>query len=291
MVRGTGQDQAEAGRNESGLSRAAGEAFARFVDVVRRLRGEGGCPWDREQTHRSLKPYFIEETYEAVEAIDQGAPDKLREELGDVLLQIVLHAVIAEEEGAFTTTDVVDGIIEKMIRRHPHVFAGVKVADSDEVLRRWERIKGREKGAVEAAATLTAGIPRELPSLMKAYKVQERAARRGFTWSSPEGALDKAKEELAELAAEYRRGDRVRIGEEIGDLLFAVVNLARFAGVEPEEALTRTASKFAGRFAAIEESARKAGRRVEDLELSEMLSLWEKAKGDAGRRGDGCEQD
>ncbi len=265
----------------------AGGGFERFVEVVRRLRGEGGCPWDREQTHRSLKPYFIEETYEAVEAIDDSAPARLREELGDVLLQVVLHAVIGEEEGAFTPAEVVDGITEKMIRRHPHVFAGVKVADSGEVLRRWERIKRGEKGYAEAAATsLTEGIPRGIPSLMRAYKVQERAARRGFTWSTSQGALDKAQEELAELVAEYGRGDKVRIGEEIGDLLFAVVNLARFAGVEPEEALTRTASKFAGRFAAIEEEARMAGRRVEDLELSEMLRLWEKAKGDAGRRGD-----
>ncbi len=282
----------DTGKGKNDKSRVAGEAFARFVDVVRRLRDEGGCPWDREQTHRSLKPYFLEETYEATEAIDEEDMDKLREELGDVLLQVVLHAVIAEEEKAFTPAAVVDGIIEKMIRRHPHVFAGVKVADSDEVLRRWERIKRREKGDAETAATaLTVGIPRELPSLMRAYKVQERAARRGFTWPTAEGALDKAKEELAELVAEYRRGDKVRIGEEIGDLLFAVVNLARFAGVEPEEALTRTASKFAGRFAAIEEEARKAGRRVEELELSEMLRLWEKAKGYAGRRGDGFEQD
>ena len=212
----------------------AGEAFERFVEVVRRLRGEGGCPWDREQTHRSLKPYFIEETYEAVEAVDEGDPARLREELGDVLLQVVLHAVIGEEERAFTPAEVVDGITEKMIRRHPHVFAGAKVADSGEVLRRWERIKRGEKGDAEAAAaSLTDGIPRELPSLMRAFKVQERAARRGFTWPTPQGALDKAQEEMAELVAEYGRGDKVRIGEEIGDLLFAVVNLARFAGVEP----------------------------------------------------------
>lgn len=282
MATGSGRDGSRSDKQ------GAGEAFDRFVEVVRRLRGEGGCPWDREQTHQSLKPYFIEETYEAVEAIDDGEPGRLREELGDVLLQVVLHAVIGEEEGAFTPAEVVDGITEKMIRRHPHVFAGVKVADSGEVLRRWERIKRDEKGHAEAAAaaSLTDGIPRELPSLMRAYKVQERAARRGFTWATPQGALDKAQEELAELVAEYGRGDKVRIGEEIGDLLFAAVNLARFAGVEPEEALTRTASKFAGRFAAIEEEARKAGRRVEDLELSEMLRLWEKAKGDAGRRGD-----
>jgi tetrapyrrole methylase family protein/MazG family protein len=268
--------------------RTAGSAFERFMEVVRRLRGEGGCPWDREQTHRSLKPYLIEEAYETIEAIDAGKPDKLSEELGDVLLQVALHAVIGEEEGDFGPDDVIAGITEKMIRRHPHVFAGVKVADSQEVLRRWDRIKQKEKEgrSEDEPRGLMAGIPRELPALMRAIKVQERAARRGFTWPTAAGAIDKAKEELAELALGYGREDQVRIGDEIGDLLFALVNLARLAGVEPEEAITQTTTRFAARFEVVEEEALRAGRRVEELGASELLRLWQKAKGNHRRRGD-----
>lgn len=248
-----------------------------FVDIVRALRGPNGCPWDKQQSHRSLRPYVIEEACEVAEAIDSGDPGKLREELGDLLLQVVLHAVIAEESGTFDLDDIARDISAKMIRRHPHVFSDVAVSGADEVLRNWEAIKRAERGDAEPQSAL-AGVPADLPALMRAQKIQAKAARVGFDWPKVEEAMAKIPEELAELTAAYRGGERDTIEEEIGDLLFAVVNVARFLEVDPEGALARTTRKFSARFRHIEERARAAGVRLEDMSLAEMDALWEEAK-------------
>lgn len=248
-----------------------------FEDIVRALRAPGGCPWDRKQDHRTLRPFVLEEACEVAEAIDTGEPAKLREELGDLLLQIVLHSVIGEENGTFGLDDVARDISAKMIRRHPHVFADVKVSGTEDVLRNWDEIKRAEKGDAAPKSVLE-GIPADLPALMRAEKMQVKAARVGFDWPEVEQAMEKIPEELAELTAAYHSGDRDTIEEEIGDLLFAVVNVARFLEVDPEGALARTTRKFSARFRHIEESARRAGKRLEDMSLDEMDALWEEAK-------------
>lgn len=248
-----------------------------FEDIVRALRAPDGCPWDRKQDHRTLRPFVLEEACEVAEAIDTGEPAKLREELGDLLLQIVLHSVIGEENGTFGLDDVARDISAKMIRRHPHVFADVKVSGTEDVLRNWDEIKRAEKGDAAPKSVLE-GIPADLPALMRAEKMQVKAARVGFDWPEVEQAMEKIPEELAELTAAYHSGDRDTIEEEIGDLLFAVVNVARFLEVDPEGALARTTRKFSARFRHIEESARRAGKRLEDMSLDEMDALWEEAK-------------
>lgn len=257
-----------------------------LVAVMERLLGEGGCPWDREQDHLSLRQYLIEECYEVIEAIEENNMHKLCEELGDLLLQIVFHSCLAQERGDFTIGDVVAGVTAKMIRRHPHVFGNVAVRDSDEVLVNWQQIKERERGG-RGEESILAGIPRQLPSLMRAKKLQARAARVGFDWEDVAGAWEKVEEELQELKEAGQRGDPGAIEEEIGDLLFAIVNVARFLSVEPETALTRTNNKFVKRFHYIEEEARRAGRDLKDMTLAEMDSLWNKAK----NNGKLCEKD
>lgn len=253
------------------------DAVREFVDIIRTLRGPDGCPWDKKQDHRSLRPFVLEEASEVAEAIDDGESDKLREELGDLLLQIVLHSVIAEERGAFDFDAVARDISAKMIRRHPHVFADVVVSDADDVLRNWDAIKRAERGD-DAPKSVLAGVPTSLPALMRAEKTQVKAARVGFDWPRVEDAMAKIPEELAELTAAYHEGNRDTIEEEIGDLLFAVVNVARFLAVDPEGALARTTRKFTTRFRHIEERAREANRRLEDMTLAEMDALWEEAK-------------
>ncbi|MBI2873874.1 MAG: nucleoside triphosphate pyrophosphohydrolase [Firmicutes bacterium] len=260
-----------------------------LVDTMARLRGEDGCPWDREQTPRSLRPYLLEESYEVLEALEDGNRHKVCEELGDLLLQIVFHARLAEEEGRFTIEDVVRGINEKLIRRHPHVFGEVKAENSAEVLRNWEEIKRREREdrsgnspAVEAQSgrrSILEGLPRNQPALMQAGWVQGKASRVGFDWENPEGAWDKVLEELREL--EQARGDHRE--EELGDLLFAVVNFARLQGLEPEVALLGTVQKFVRRFRFIEEAAAASGRTPEDMTISEMDRIWEQAKREENR--------
>lgn len=247
-----------------------------LVDVVAALRGEGGCPWDREQTHDSLKPYLIEETYEALEALEHGDMHSLMEELGDLLLQIGLHAQIASETGLFDMNDIIQAITAKMIRRHPHVFGDVTVRDTTEVLGRWEKIKEQEKGPQQGS--ILDGVPRHLPALMRAMKIQKKAATVGFDWNRVEDALAKVQEEIGELEEARRTEDRERIREEIGDLLFAVVNVARFCQTEPETALTGTVEKFIGRFHYIEQAARSSHKKLEDMTLAEMDQLWERAK-------------
>ncbi|MBE7064125.1 MAG: nucleoside triphosphate pyrophosphohydrolase [Ruminococcaceae bacterium] len=249
--------------------------FQDLIDIIARLRGEGGCPWDAEQTHESLKKNMIEEAYEATEAIDSGNGAKMADELGDLLLQIVFHAQIGKEDNAFTIDDVTTAVCEKMIRRHPHVFADVTVENSDEVLANWEEIKKKENGQKSTTESMQS-VSRYLPALMRAAKVQSKAAKVGFDWTKPQEALEKVREEADELSAAL--SDNTNITEEIGDLLFAAVNVARLAGVDAEEALTAATEKFIRRFSFVENAAQNAGRTLSDMPLEEMDGLWNQSK-------------
>lgn len=249
-------------------------SLERLVEIVAELRGEHGCPWDKAQTHESIKANLVEEAYEVVDAIDAGDSEALCEELGDVLLHVVFHSQIAKEDGEFNINDVIRAVIDKMIRRHPHVFGDENVSCEREVLRNWERIKQEEKDK----ASIFTGIPRALPSLMKAYKVQEKAARVGFDWESADGAWAKIHEELQELREAVEGADKARVAEEVGDLLFAVVNVARHLDIDPELALKGTTDKFLARFKYIEARAGEIGKAVEEMSLEEMDSLWEECK-------------
>ncbi len=248
-----------------------------LVEVMATLRGERGCPWDREQTHRSLRPFLLEEAYEVLEAIDQEDMYKLCEELGDLLLQIVFHSQLAREQGFFNINDVVKGITAKMLRRHPHVFGDISVRDSAEVLANWDKIKAREKGKQEPVSILKE-VPRSLPALMQASSIQARAARVGFDWPDYRGALDKVVEELQEVRQVLSGGRTAELERELGDLLFAVVNLSRLLGVEAEVALTGTIDRFRRRFQYIEERARQCGRDLASFTLDQLDAWWEEAK-------------
>jgi len=246
-----------------------------LTGIMAALRAENGCPWDREQTHESLRRYLIEEAYEVNEAVEQGDMHSLCEELGDLLLQIVFHAQIARENGDFDIGDVIAAICRKMIHRHPHVFGEARVKDAAEVLANWERIKQGEK---QGRVSCLAGVPRHLPALLRADQVQTKVARVGFDWPDYRGALAKVEEELAELREALAGEDRDRLADELGDLLFATVNLARLKGLDAEETLGRTVDKFIRRFNHIEERVRQSGRRLGDVTLDEMDSWWEEAK-------------
>lgn len=246
-----------------------------LLEIMRILRCPEGCVWDREQDHKSIRRSFIEETYEAVEAIDNDDPVLLQEELGDVLLQVVFHAQIEAEAGRFTMDDVADGICKKMIYRHPHVFGSVEVKNSDEVLTNWDALKQKEKHQKSTTETLES-VARSLPGLIRAEKVQHKAAKVGFDWDEVSGALDKVREETAEVARAINGdGDP---SEELGDLLFAVVNVARFLKTDPEDAINRTTDKFIRRFAQVEQAAKDAGRSLSEMSLAEMGALWDAAK-------------
>lgn len=247
------------------------EEFGRLVEVVARLRRE--CPWDRKQTHESIRPYLIEEAYEVAEAIGSGDDGELKEELGDLLLQVVFHARMAEERGAFSVGDVVKDLVEKLVRRHPHVFGEVEVEDAEEVLERWEEIKKKE-----GRESLLDGVPRSLPALLRARRVQEKASKVGFDWERAEGALGKLGEELGELEDAMRSGDRVRAEEELGDLLFSVVNLSRFLGLDPEWALHKAVDKFVARFKKVEEELAERGKDPREATLEEMDRIWDETK-------------
>ena len=248
-----------------------------LLEIMRVLRGEKGCPWDREQDRQSLKPYLLEEAYEVLDAIEKKDVGLLKEELGDLLLQVVFHAQIADEEGEFDFGKVVEGICEKLIRRHPHVFGGQRARDSDGALDRWEASKRKEKGVRGYTAALM-NIPKTLPSLMRSYKVQQKAALAGFDWDRIEDVMAKVKEELSELEEVYKNGEMSRIKEELGDLLFAVVNLARFENIRPELALRETVEKFIQRFAFIEKEALKMGKTLDRMTLDQMEQLWQASK-------------
>ena len=244
-------------------------------EIVRILRAPGGCPWDAEQTHQSIRRNFLEEAYEAVEAIDEGSPEHLEEELGDVLLQVVMHARMEQEAGRFDLDGVADGICKKLIYRHPHVFGDVAVSGTGEVLSNWEALKRKEKGQATNTDALEA-VARALPALWRAEKVQKKARKAGFDWPDVSGALDKLSEELEELKTAAAEGTNVE--EELGDLLFSAVNAARFLKVDPEDALNGATDKFIGRFRKVEAQAAAQGKAMEDMGLEELDALWERAK-------------
>lgn len=249
--------------------------FPELVDVVATLRGPNGCPWDREQTYKSLKRFVLEEAYEVLEAIDSEDPERLCEELGDLLLQVVLLAQVAKDDGFFDVRDVSAMITEKLIRRHPHVFGDVDVADAEEVLRNWDAIKRQEKPERESVLD---GVPRDLPALMKALEVSKRVVKVGFEWPSFEEVLAKLDEEVAELRAELPERDPDRLQGEIGDLLFTVVNVARWLKVDPEEALRQMVERFGKRFREVERLAAARGLELSALGLTQLDSLWDEAK-------------
>ncbi len=248
-----------------------------LLEIMKILRSPNGCPWDREQDHHSLRSGFIEETYEAIEAIDTDNTELLKEELGDVLLQVVFHANIEEEAGRFNFDDVADGICKKMIVRHPHVFGSATVKDSDDVLKNWDEIKKKTKAQKTQTEVLRSVSP-ALPALMRSAKVQQKAAKVGFDWPDVSGALDKVGEELAEVreAAQSQNSEACR--EELGDLLFAVVNVSRFLKVEPEQALSLACSKFIDRFAGVEKLANERGINMKESSLEELDRLWDEVK-------------
>lgn len=246
-----------------------------LLRVVHILRSPGGCPWDQEQTHQSIRRDFLEEAYEAAEAIDTGDTPLLREELGDVLLQVVFHADIESDAGRFTMEDVVDEVTRKMIYRHPHVFADVQADTTEQVLVNWDQLKQQEKDQKTASDTLDS-VARTLPGLWRAEKIQKKAAKAGFDWADISGALDKLDEETAELRLAAESGGDV--ADELGDVLFAAVKVGRFAGVDPEEALSRTCEKFIGRFRAVEDALRQRGADMKEVPLEELNALWERAK-------------
>jgi len=267
--------------------------MSRTIDDLRaimaRLRDpEGGCPWDCRQTFASIAPYTIEEAYEVADAIRRGDMDELRDELGDLLFQVVFHAQMAKELQEFEFADVVDAICEKMLRRHPHVFAGAEYASEAELRVAWEAQKKREReGKAEAQASVLDGVARALPALMRAEKLQKRAARVGFDWDDARGVIDKCREELVELEAELTvERDQAAIHGELGDLLFACVNLARHTGVDAEQALRQANDKFERRFHGIEQALAGAGRRIEDASLEEMDELWTQIKQEEVRATD-----
>ncbi len=252
----------------------AGKEFERLVSIMEKLRGENGCPWDRKQTLDSLVSYLLEETYEVVDAIRRRDYASLKEELGDLLLQVVFQAQIAKEKGLFDIEDVIKGINEKLIRRHPHVFGDKRFKDSDEVLLNWETMKKEEK----KKASILDGVPSHLPALLRAFELQERARRVGFDWDKTEEVMKKIEEEWKEFKEAYSKGDRDKMEEELGDLLFAIVNLARFIGVNPEIALHSINEKFRRRFLYIENKAREKNRPLSSFSLEEMENWWEEAK-------------
>jgi len=250
-----------------------------LLSIMASLRDpEGGCPWDLEQDFSTIVPYTIEEAYEVADAISRGDMADLRDELGDLLFQVVFHARMAEETGEFTFDDVVEGIVEKMIRRHPHVFADEDVADAEAQTRAWEEHKAKERHAKGQHHSLLDGVTLGLPALSRAQKLQKRAARAGFDWPEVGGVLDKIAEELDEVRVEIDNGDQAALQGEIGDLLFACVNLARYAGVEPETALRTTNEKFERRFRYIEQALCAQGKELEQCSLEEMDGLWNEAK-------------
>ena len=245
--------------------------FQELVDIVRRLRVE--CPWDREQTHDSIKQNTLEETYEVVEAIDDKDYEELRKELGDMLLHVVFHSLIAEKEGTFKLNEVIDGIKEKLIRRHPHIFGDVKAEDTKEVLKNWEAIK-----LEEGRENLLAGIPKNLPSLSRAYRIQEKASKVGFDWEHKKDVWKKVIEEIEELQSIEDSGDMAKIEEEMGDILFALTNYSRHLNVNPENALRFTNEKFIKRFTYIEERLKEKGIKITESNLQEMDKYWEESK-------------
>lgn len=272
----------------TGVADPAGARFERLVDIMRRLRAPDGCPWDREQTPASLRPFVLEETYEVLEAIESESPAHLCEELGDFLFEAVFLAQMSEEAGHFTIGDAIDSICDKLVRRHPHVFARGErdqPLTSSQVIENWETLKARERAATGAGPrppkTSLDGVPKTLPALLRAYEISARAAAVGFDWARADDVLDKIDEEAAEIRREVESGatgQLSRAEEEMGDLLFAIANLSRKLGVEPESALRRANDKFKARFDAMERAFAARGQALEAATMAEMEAEWERAK-------------
>ena len=256
----------------------AQKGFADLVAIMARLRREDGCPWDRRQTKEDLKPFLIEEAYEILEALDRGDDQGLREELGDLLFHIIFMSRIAEEEGAFDIDDVISGIAEKMRRRHPHVFGSSEVSSAHEVEVNWAQLKAAEK----PRGSLMEGLPLHLPALMRAFRLTERAAQVGFDWEHQDQVWAKLEEELKEFQLALKEEKKEALREELGDILFTLVNLARFLAINPEDALRRVTNKFAESFTYIEQRLQEQGKAPREASLAEMDALWEESKGKQG---------
>jgi tetrapyrrole methylase family protein/MazG family protein len=246
-----------------------------LIEIMAALRSEKGCPWDREQTRESLKPFIVEEAYEVLEAIDEKNPEAIKEELGDLLFQIVFQCRIAEESGEFGMAEVIEKIGKKMIARHPHVFGDADYKTSEEVLVHWEAQKKREGKQRES---ILDGVPKTLPSLLRAHRLQDRASRVGFDWEKVEDVLPKLEEELSEFRTALKGEKQEEIEDELGDIFFVLVNISRFVGINPEDALRKTISKFISRFRYIEMAAADKGKSLSDMSLTEMDELWDEAK-------------
>lgn len=253
------------------------ESVARLQEIVSRLRGPGGCPWDREQNHETLRAALLEECHEAIDAINRADDQNLCEELGDLLLLVVMHAQMGAERGAFQFEQVANAVCEKMIRRHPHVFGDSAASDSAEVLRQWEQIKRREKSA-DISTSVLDGLARSLPALLRAQNAQKKAARVGFDWPDVSGPLEKLREEIGELEEAVRERSHGLVEEELGDFLFSAVNLARKLGLDAETALAGSTEKFIRRFKGMEARAAALGKRIEELSLAEQDMLWNAEK-------------
>ena len=260
------------------MPESVGSLFESLLEVMDRLREEGGCPWDREQTRESLKPYLIEEAYEALEALEEGPQEAMVEELGDVLFQIVFHARIGQERGEFTMADLLQQVTRKMVRRHPHVFGDRTVRSSKEVLVQWEAIKQSEIAGHGPPRSVLDGVPRGLPALLRAQRIQTKAARVGFDWQSAEAAWTKAREETRELDEALGQGDRARMQEELGDLLFSLVNVARLLDMDAEDSLQQAVQKFRRRFTLMEAEITASGARLSDTPLEALDDAWEDVK-------------
>jgi len=253
------------------------ELFKELIDIIAKLRSVDGCPWDREQTNDTLKSGLIEEAYEVIETIDEKDDEKFEEELGDLLMQIVLNAQVAKDEDRFDITGVIQKINEKLIRRHPHVFSDLQVKDAHEILINWDRIKSEERTGKDENSLLD-GIPINLPALIQARKVQSRASRVGFDWDKAEDVMKKVEEEIVELKEGISKSDQESIEEEIGDILFSIVNLSRFLNVEPEGALRNTTAKFIRRFKQMEAQINDKGRKITDYDLTGLDKIWDSIK-------------
>lgn len=270
---------------DSSSNHSSAAAFTRLVEIIARLRAPGGCPWDREQTHMTLRAHLIEEAYEVLSAIEKNDDTNLQEELGDLLLQPMMHAQIASEENRFAIDDVLNGIADKLVRRHPHVFGDADVSGSDEVLRNWDAIKQREKQSIanngsigSTPASILEEISSSQPALLEALEISKKAARSGFEWPDAKGVLDKLREEIDELEEAMNGDDKTRVEEELGDLLFTAVNIARWQKINPELALRDMVARFKTRFAHMENAAREKGQNLETLSPDEWNDLWEAAK-------------
>ncbi len=278
-------------KQKSPANPSFGKLFENLVDLQIRLLAPNGCPWDREQTHESLRTYLIEEAYEVLDALESGDPDKFAEELGDLLLQIVFHSQLASQAGRFNVGDVIERVHTKMVRRHPHVFGTDKADSAAQVLKNWEQLKSEERRQDrearglnanetpdEKSASLLSGIPRTLPAVMEAYQLTRRASRVGFDWPNVAGVLEKLREEIQELETEIANGNASKIESEAGDLLFSVVNVVRFLKLDPEISLKKANRKFIERFRDMEEESTAAGKKLADLNAAELDALWISAK-------------